>query len=60
MNQISTTCINFYFRLDEDGKVLTPEEILYRVCYKKAKHVNKIRIWVSTSFMDFRYIKVQL
>lgn len=31
--------INFYFRLDEDGKVLTPEEILYRVCYKKAKHV---------------------
>ena len=21
-----------FYRLDEDGKVLTPEEILYRVC----------------------------
>ena len=25
-------CVCVYYRLDEDGKVLTPEEILYRVC----------------------------
>jgi len=24
--------VTVYNRLDEDGKVLTPEEILYRVC----------------------------